>query len=271
VATALYARGVARGVDVFHLPGAGGAVGLRRLMYEAGNGELMMLMGLGMVGAQRAAKASATLAEVTPVARLIEEPEAFVVTRASPLATVADLVRAWRASPQRLAIGGGSTPGGPDHLAPMLTARALGVPPSSVQYVRYDGGGALLAAVLSGAVSLAVSSLGEYRQQIDSGQLRVLAVTGERRVPGLDVPTLREAGIDVVFRNWRGLVAPPGLSSQDGERLRDIVAQLHASATWAQTMAAQRWTDAFLAGDAFGAFLEDEDTRLRRTLSDLGL
>ena len=86
VATALDASGVARNVDVFHLPGAGGAVGLRRLVYERGNGALMMLMGLGMVGAQRAAPASATLADVTPVARLIEEPEAFVVTRDSPLA-----------------------------------------------------------------------------------------------------------------------------------------------------------------------------------------
>ena len=93
VATALDASGVARNVDVFHLPGAGGAVGLRRLVYERGNGALMMLMGLGMVGAQRAAPASATLADVTPVARLIEEPEAFVVTRDSPLAAMADLVR----------------------------------------------------------------------------------------------------------------------------------------------------------------------------------
>jgi len=271
VATALDASGVARNVDVFHLPGAGGAVGLRRLVYERGNGALMMLMGLGMVGAQRAAPASATLAAVTPVARLIEEPEAFVVTRDSPLAAMADLVRAWRAAPEKLAVGGGSTPGGPDHLAPMLVARALGVPPPAVRYVRYDGGGALLAAVLGGDVAVAVSSLGEYAQQIAAGRLRVLAVTGEARAPGLDAPTLREAGIDVVFRNWRGLVAPPGLSAEAEERLRGIVAGLHDSPAWTQTVTAQRWADAYLPGAAFGAFLRAEDARLGRTLASLGL
>ncbi|MEV4539868.1 tripartite tricarboxylate transporter substrate-binding protein [Asanoa sp. NPDC049518] len=228
-------------------------------------------MGLGLVGAQHVVPDSATLADITPVARLVEEPEAFVVRRDSPLRTMADLTAAWLKAPVDLAVGGGSTTGGPDHLAPMLVAQALGVPPRSVKYVRYDGGGTLLAAALAGRVAVAVSSLGEYAQQIVSGQLRVLAVTGAARTPGVDAPTLREAGIDVVFLNWRGLVAPPGLSANDERRLSGIAEQLHASRAWQDTVARNPWADAYLPGAAFGTFLRDADALRSRTLASLGL
>ncbi|MEV0717718.1 tripartite tricarboxylate transporter substrate binding protein [Asanoa sp. NPDC050611] len=271
VGTALEVSGVARGIEIFHLPGAGGAVGLQRLVYERGNGDMLMLMGLGLVGAQHTLPGSATLADVTPIARLVEEPEAFVVTRDSPLRTMADLVAAWRAAPADLAVGGGSTTGGPDHLAPMLVARALGIPPPRVRYVRYDGGGTLLAAALGGRVAVAVSSLGEYVQQIVSGQLRVLAVTGAARTPGVDAPTLREAGVDVVFVNWRGLVAPPGLDTTAERKLLGIADGLRASPAWRDTVARNHWTDAYLRGAEFGTFLRDADARRSRTLAGLGL
>ena len=79
-------------------------------------------------------------------------------------------------------VGGGSSPGGPDHLAPMLMAKAVGIAPQDVNYVAFDGGGELLASVLGGKVAFGVSGLGEYRDQIEAGELRLLAVTGPERV-----------------------------------------------------------------------------------------
>jgi putative tricarboxylic transport membrane protein len=210
VATVLDISGIRRGVEVFNLPGGQGTVGLRRLVYERGNSSLMMLMGLGLVGAQL----TSPPAEITPIARLIEEPEVVVVTPDSPLLTLDDLVKAWTADPSSIVVGGGSSPGGPDHLAPMLMAKAIGIPPVHVRYSRHDGGGALLAAILARQVTFAVSSLGEYAGQIRAGQLRVLAVTSGTRARGVPAPTLCEAGVDVVFANWRGLVAPPGLTAK---------------------------------------------------------
>ncbi|SDC89613.1 Tripartite tricarboxylate transporter family receptor [Actinokineospora iranica] len=64
-----------------------------------------------------------------------------------------------------------------------------------------------------------MSGIGEYRDQIQAGELRVLAVTGRARIPGVDAPTLREAGVDVEFTNWRGVVAPPGIGDGDRDRL----------------------------------------------------
>ncbi|MFC7759174.1 tripartite tricarboxylate transporter substrate binding protein [Catellatospora bangladeshensis] len=271
VATALHAADVHRSIEVFNLPGAGGMVGLQRLVYERGNSGLIMLMGLGLVGAQHTLPVPARLSDVTALARLIQEPEIVVVTRDSPLTSLADLVAAWRADPAALSVGGGSSRGGPDHLAAMLMADAAGIAPPTVRYRQFDGGGALLAAILGKRVAFAVSSLGEYAEQIEAGQLRVLAVTGRSRAPGVDAPTLLESGLDVVFDNWRGLVAPPGLSAEQRAVLSGMVAQLRASRAWQEALAGHRWTDAYQDGDAFTAFLREQDESVTRILDGMGL
>jgi putative tricarboxylic transport membrane protein len=260
-----------RGVEVFNLPGGGGVVGLRRLGYERGNGRLMMMMGLGLVGSQSAAGAPVTLQDTTPVARLIEEPSIVVVTRDSPYGGLSHLVAAWRAAPGDVPVGGGSAVGGPDHLALMLIAHAVGIAPRRVAYRQYDGGGDLLAAILSRQVAFGVSGMSEYADQIASGQLRVLAVTSDRPVPGIAASTLRAAGVDVVCANWRGIVAPPELAAGDLARIRDAVARLHAAPQWHAVLARYGWTDAYLSGDDFAAFMRAENQRLDAALGDLGL
>ena len=271
VARSLEDAGVLREVEVFNLPGGDGTVGLQRLVYERGNNQLLMLMGLGIVGSQYAHQAKTTLAETTPIARLIEEPDIVVVPRDSPYQTLNDLIEAWRRDPASVIVGGGSVRGGPDHLATMLVAQAINVPPRETHYKNYDGGGALLAAILGQKVSVGVSGVGEYEPHIRSGQLRVLAVTSERRRPDLAAPTLREAGVDVTFTNWRGIVAPPGLGDADIAALRTVIERLHDSDEWRQAMIRNGWTDAYLTADEFARFLDRENKRVAKVLADLGL
>jgi putative tricarboxylic transport membrane protein len=271
LATALGDAGIARGVEVFNLPGAGGVVGLRRLAYERGNPLLVMIMGLGLIGAEIAANAEVTLADATPVARLVQEPSIVVVRRDSPYGSLDELIEAWRADPAGVPAGGGSSIGGPDHLATMLLAEAAGLAPARVAYRRNDGGGDLLAAVLGREVAFAMSGLSEYADQITSGQLRALAVTSEQTVDQVPAPTVRAAGLDVVFNNWRGIVAPPGLAPADAAALRATVAALDASAPWAAARSRFGWTAAHLTGDAFGAFMAEESARVAGVLRRLGL
>jgi putative tricarboxylic transport membrane protein len=258
-------------VEVFNLPGAGGVVGLRRLGYEHGNGRLAMLMGLGLVGAEIAGRSEVTLEGTTAIARLVQEPAIVVVTRDSAYRTLGQLVDAWRADPAKAPVGGGSSVGGPDHLATMLVAEAVGLAPARVAYRRYDGGGDLLAAILGREVAFGMSGLSEYSDQIKSGQLRALAVTSEQPVVQLAAPTMRSAGLDVVFNNWRGIVAPPGLSDGDAAALRGVVGELEVSAPWATARARFGWTDAFLSGEAFARFVHEEHTRVAGVLDRLGL
>ncbi|MGY0487471.1 Bug family tripartite tricarboxylate transporter substrate binding protein [Streptomyces sp. WG-D5] len=263
--------GLTHNIEVFNLPGAGGTVGLTRLAGEHGNGKLAMSMGLGVVGAARSNHSPTTLADTTPIARLTEEPDVVVVAKDSPYKSIGQLVDAWKKNPGKLPVGGGSSPGGPDHLAPMLMARAAGIEPKQVNYVPFDGGGELLASILGDKVAFGVSGVGEYLDQIKSGELRLLAVTGPERVSGLDGPTLKESGYDVDFTNWRGIVAPPGLSDTQRAKLTGLVRKLHASEEWKKSLKKNGWDDAFLVGDDFGTFLDAQDKRVVSVLKELGL
>lgn len=258
-------------VEVYNLEGAGGTTGLAKMVGSKGKDGELMLMGLGVVGAVYTNQSESTLADTTPIARLISEPDIVVVPADSPYETLDDLVAAWKESPGDFPVGGGSSPGGPDHLAAHLTAQAVGVTPTDVNYVVYDGGGPLLAGMLSGEVEAGVSGLGEYKDQIQAGQLRVLGVTSAERVEGFDAPTLTEQGVDLEFTNWRGLVAPPGIEDAERNRLVGIVEELHGTQAWEDAMAENGWTDALLTGDEFGTYMTDQDEQVKGLLSELGL
>jgi putative tricarboxylic transport membrane protein len=258
-------------VEVFNLPGAGGTVGLGRVVNERGNGRLAMSMGLGVVGSVYTNHSPVSLQDTTPIAKTVEEPNVVVVAKDSPYRDLSQLIRDWKADPGQTPVGGGSSPGGPDHLAPMLMAKAIGLSPKQVNYVPFDGGGELLASVLGGKVDFGVSGIGEYRDQIEAGELRVLAVTGGQRIPGVDAPTLGEAGVDVQFTNWRGIVAPPELPEPDRRKLVSLFTKLHDTPEWKDALRRNGWNDAFAPGPEFGGFLKQENDRVVSVLKELGL
>jgi len=263
---------ITSGTEVFNLEGAGGTVGLARTVNEKGNADLTMLMGLGVVGASYTNNSTSTLAETTPIARLIEEYGAVMVPKGSPFKTIDDLVTAWKADPGSISVGGGSSPGGPDHLLPMQLAQAVGIDPRKVNFVQYDGGGDLLPAILGNKIGFATSGTGEYLDQIKSGSVRVLATTGEKRLGSLpDVKTLKEQGVDLAFTNWRGVVAPPGISDADKARWVAVIDKMHASQAWKDAEAKNGWTDAYLSGEGFASFLTEQDKRVADILTTLGL
>jgi putative tricarboxylic transport membrane protein len=270
-AQVLEAEGLAETIEVFNLEGAGGTVGLQRLVNETGNADMLMQMGLGVVGAQYSNQSEATLDQTTPIARLIEEAEAIVVPADSPFQSIGDLVTAWKADPGNTPVGGASNPGGPDHLTPMLLAQEVGVTPADVNYVAYDGGGELLAGILGGDVAFAATGVGEVTESAASGDVRILAVTSEQPVEGVDAPTLTEEGVDLTFTNWRGIVAAPGISAEQAQRHVDVISRMHDSEAWKQVLEDQGWTDAFLTGEEFGSFLGEESQRVQGVLGELGL
>jgi putative tricarboxylic transport membrane protein len=258
-------------IEVFNVIGAGGTVAMARLMNERGNGDLMMMMGLGVVGATYTNGSAARASDATALAKMVEEQEGILVPGDSPFRTVADLVSAWKADTAGVTIGGGSSPGGPDHLFPMELARAAGIDPTKVNYVSYDGGGDLLTALLGNKIAAGTSGLGEFTDQIEAGQLRVLAVSGAERVEGVDAPTLTESGIDLTFTNWRGILAPPDISEEDKRAMVQALEKMHATQAWKDALVKNGWSDAFMTGQPFEDFLAEQDKRVETTLTELGL
>ncbi len=128
-----------------------------------------------------------------------------------------------------------------------------------------------MSAILGGQVSVGINGLAELASQIDAGTVRVLGISSAERLPGLAAPTLREQGVDVEFENWRSLVAPPGISSADRERLEKAVDAMVRSAEWREALQRYRWIDRYLTGNEFTRFVRAEDQRVRAILTKLGL
>jgi putative tricarboxylic transport membrane protein len=101
--------------------------------------------------------------------------------------------------------------------------------------------------------------------------VRILAVTSEKPVDGVDAPTLTDEGVDLVFTNWRGIVAPSGLDDAQTQTFIDLVTKMHDSDGWKKALADNGWADAFMTGDEFGSFLGDESKRVAGVLGELGL
>ena len=262
--------GIARNVQVFNVEGAGGTIGLGQLSRESDDA-LLMMMGLVMVGAIETNKSPVGLRDVTPVARVIGEPEIVVAPKASPYDSLADFVEAWRSDPRGLPIAGGSA-GGTDQVLAGLLAQAGDVDPEQINYIAYSGGGQSLAALLGNQVAAGISGVGEYGEQVLSGDLKGWAVSGEKRsaqVP--DVPTLREAGFDLVVSNWRGLMTHPGIGEQALADLTEVVQRAHDAPEWRDVLAKQGWDDEFLTGPDYGRFLAEEEQRVGEILREIGL
>jgi putative tricarboxylic transport membrane protein len=260
-------------VDVFNVPGAGGTIGLAQLIaQEQGKGDILMTMGLVMVGAIETNRPVGNLDKrfVTPIARLTAEDEIIVVPADSKYKTLADLVKDINADPSSVPVAGGSA-GGTDHVLAALLVKAGGGDPRRLNYIPFSGGGQALAALLGGKVSAGVSGVGEFLPQVKEGKLRALATSGEKRVPGSNIPTIKESGYALALQNWRGVVAPAGLSAQEVADLQDTIRAMYQSKEWKAELTKQGWDDTYLEGAAFRSFLDEEIIRLRGVLRDLGL
>jgi putative tricarboxylic transport membrane protein len=272
VLAALEADGIHKaGAQVTNKGGAGGTIGLAEFVNSMkGNDNAMMVMGVIMVGGILTNKSPVTLDQITPLARLTIEYNAIAVAPGSPLKTVQDFVEALKRDPGAVAVGGGSA-GGVDHITLALIGQTAGVPATRLNYVPYQGGGEMIAAVAGGKLAAAISGVSEFKQYVDSGRLRLLAVSSDGRLAGVSVPTLKESGINVVIGNWRGLVGPPGMSAAGRANMLAMLDKMRSGKTWAETLKKQGWDDAYLAGDAFAGFIKEENARIAQVLKEVGL
>jgi putative tricarboxylic transport membrane protein len=268
---AIQSSGGATTVTVENVPGAGGTVGLAQVVsQESGKPNVLMVNGLVMVGAILTNNSAVTLEQVTPIARLTGEFEVIVVPAASELKTLADLVAKLKTDPGSVAWGGGSA-GGTDHILAGLILKAAGGDVSKLNYVPYSGGGEALAAIMGGHVTAGISGYSEWAGQIESGELRALGISAPERLAGINIPTLKEQGIDVELANWRAIVAPPGLDEAQTKALLGVVEGAVKSDAWKKTLADKNWTDLYLSGDDFSQLLKAENARVTDILKGIGL
>ena len=269
--TVLQEEGIAGNVQVMNVPGAGGTIGLAQFVNQAsGDASQLIVGGYVMVGAILTNNSPVTLDQITPIARLTGEYEALVVPAASDIKDLAGLVEKLKADPGSVSWGGGSA-GGTDHITAGLIAKAVGVDPTKVNYIAFSGGGEALAAILGGQVTVGISGYGEFAEQVKAGTLRLIGVSGDERIEGVDAPTFKEAGVDVSIQNWRMVAAAPGITDEQKTAILADVEKMVNSATWQKTLADKGWANTYLAGDAFAEQLKKDNEATTAILKDTGL
>ena len=251
--------------------GAAGMVGLPRFVNQRkGMANALMVGGSVMVGGGITNKSPVTIKDVTPLARLTEEAGVLVVPANSAIKSFKDFEQAIKTNPKAVSVAGGSA-GGTDHILLGMMLKAVGKNPREAAYVAFAGGGPANAAILGGQVTAGISGYSEFAEQIKAGRMRPLAVSGTTRIPGVDVPTLREQGMDVTAANWRGVFGAPGINANQRDALLQLLTKMHASPAWKEILQQRKWTDVFLAGDAFAKELAADIAATEVVLKDLGL
>ena len=268
---ALQESGVASSVTFDNKGGAAGALGLAQFVNGSkGDPTALMVMGAVMLGGQITSKPAVNLSQATPIARMTSEYNVFVLPPNSPFKTMKDVIEQLKKDPGSVKWGGGSR-GSTEHIAAAMIAREVGVDPSKINYVPFRGGGETSAAILGGNVTVGGSGYSEFSEFIATGKMTALAVTSDVRLKGVNIPTLKEQGINVVLGNWRGVYGAPGITQDQRDALTQMVLKALRTPSWKESLEKNNWTPAVLSGPAFDKFVDDDFASLRATMVKSGM
>ena len=268
---ALQEAGVAASVTYENKGGAACAIGLAQFFNASkGDPNALIVMGAVMLGGIIRNKPPVSITQVTPIARLTTEYNVFVLPANSPFKTMGEVVAQMKKDPASVKWGGGSA-GATEHIAIAMIAREIGMDPTRINYVPFRGGGEATAAILGGNVTIGGSGYSEFQPYIESGKMKAVAMTSGTRVKGINVPTLKEQGINVEIGNWRGVYGAAGISEAQKKALAEMMARATRTKSWAEALEKNNWTPAFLAGKAFDDFVDNDLASLRATMFKAGL
>ena len=268
---ALQESGAASSVSYDNKGGAAGAIGLAQFVSGSkGDPNALMTMGAVMLGGIITGKPPVSLSQATPLVRLTSEYNVFVLPTNSPLKSMKDVIEQMKKDPGSVKWGGGSR-GSTEHIAAAMIAREVGVDPAKINYVAFRGGGEATAAILGGNVTVGGSGYSEFAEYITTKKMIPIGVTSETRLKGIDVPTLKEQGVNVVIGNWRGVYGAPGITPDQRKALIDMIVKATKTKAWAESLEKNAWTPAVLTGTDFEKFVDDEFASLRAVMAKSGM
>ena len=268
---ALQESGAASSVSYDNKGGAAGAIGLAQFVNGSkGDPNALMVMGAVMLGGIITGKPPVSLSQATALARITSEYNVFVLPANSPLKSMKDVIEQMKKDPGSVKWGGGSR-GSTEHIAAAMIAREVGVDPAKINYVAFRGGGEATAAILGGNVTVGGSGYSEFAEYITTKKMIPIGVTSDTRLKGIDVPTLKEQGVNVVIGNWRGLYGAAGITPEQRKALIDMIVKATKTKAWAESLEKNGWTPALLTGAEFEKFVDDEFASLRAVMAKSGM
>ena len=269
---ALVNAGLVGSATYENLSGGGGGVAIASLIENAASSDgTLMVNSTPIVIRALTGEIAQSFRDLTPVAGTVGDYAAIVVTADSPITSMADALAMYRADGMDFAIGGGSVPGGMDHLVAAIVMQAAGEDPTAFNYIGYDAGGEAMAGLLSGEIDALSTGFSEAIALSDQGVVRILGVTAPERVPAsADTPTFAEQGIDAQFVNWRGFFAAPGMSEDLVATYQATLAAMYETPEWEAVRSSMGLVNIYLPADEFEQFLNEQEQQIGDLMRELG-
>ncbi|MEP5153197.1 tripartite tricarboxylate transporter substrate-binding protein [Planktotalea sp.] len=269
---ALTAAGLVGNASYENMSGGGGGVAIGYMIENAdSNHGSLMVNSTPIVIRSLTGVFPHNFRDLTLVSGTIGDYAAMVVPADSDVSSMEDFLAAFDADPAGTPIGGGSVPGGMDHLVAAMVMEASGRDALSVNYIPYDAGGTAMAALLSGEIKALSTGFSEAVDLANQGEVKIIGVTSDARVDAApDAMTMTEQGIDTTFVNWRGFFAAPGLPEDKLAMYQDAIAKMYDTPEWEAVRARNGWVNIHNSGDDFRTFLEGQEKVIGDLMRKLG-
>jgi putative tricarboxylic transport membrane protein len=257
-------EGVAGNVE-YH-EGGSGVIGYSHFQQQRGD-HIVMATTTELTTLPMFVDTSFTWEAYTPIAHIADDQVSLAVPANSPLQSLRDLVEAAKTRNVTIGVVGLS---GPDNIARALLEKQGGV---KFEPVIFDGGGETTAALLGGDIDAAIGGAGDIVGQVESGDIRALAIFGpERYTDGVmaEVPTAQEQDYDIAFTQWRGILGTGDMSDEARDWYAGCLEKWQDTPAYEDYLETALTTQAFAGPDGFTDMLKQQDTEVRQVLEESG-
>ncbi len=251
--------------------GGGHLIGYEYVRQHTGDPHYLGLATSVLLSGHIAGYVPFTYTDVTPIAFLVTEYIAFAVRADSPIKTGRDLIEVLKKDAASLSFGMGGTRGGTYHIAAGLPFQSAGVDIKPIKMAFFAGQHATQ--LLGGHVDVAVGGLANVIPHVESGKLRLIAVSTSKRLEGVlaSVPTWEELGFQGTYGSRRSIFAPKGITAEQVAYWEGVLRKVVESEDFRRTAEKYQWDVTFKGAAETRKFMEQEYVQLKRVMTYLEL
>lgn len=256
-------------VTVANRTGGGGTVAFSYIKGKRGDPHVVLTIATGsLLTAASRPDIGLGLDIYTPLAFFASDPQVVAVLAGSKFANFRDLVEAGRREPNTI-VASVASAGGSGRLLLYHIERETG---ARFKFVSFKSGADAALAVLGGHVPFTTENLSEMYAQVEAKKMRLLAVTGEKRLPAVpDVPTLKELGYSISVGTGRGFAMPAGVPKEAVAAMETVLKQVHSSAAWKEFSSRNMFEDMYMGSAEFSQYLAKRRVEMQDFLTYIGL
>ncbi len=260
-------------LTVVNKPGGGGNIAFNYVNGHAGDAHYLMVGTTAMLFNHILGASKMNHSDFTPIASLFNDYVVFAVHPNAPFKAGKDLIERLKKDPQSISLGFATALGSHNHVAAGLLMKAVGGNARDLKPVAFKGSAEAVTALMGAHIDLVTTAAGNVSGHVQSGKLRVVGVSADKRLPGTlaHVPTWKEQGVNLVYGGWRSIVGPKGLTAAQVAFWENALRRAAQSAEWKTELDRNYWSDDFVTSAQFRKDLEKDYADMKAVLVDIGL